>query len=68
MSAEGNPVPPRVDATTEKTKGVPLKKKMRKFMKKKINPKTGESTHWSAISKCKKHGVYHPKGKCPDDK
>ena len=24
----------------------------------------GIVTHWSAIKKCKKHGVYHHGGKC----
>ena len=25
----------------------------------------GITTHWSAIKKCKKHGVFHRNGKCP---
>ena len=25
----------------------------------------GKVTHWSAIKKCKTHGVYHRGGKCP---
>lgn len=28
----------------------------------------GIKTHWSAIKKCKKHGVFHRNGKCPNKK
>jgi hypothetical protein len=56
MSAEGNPVPPRVDATTEKTKGSALKKKMKHLFKtkkgrKKVIEETGTEEFYDKKTK-----------------